>query len=111
MLPTFSGQRLRALCKDLLIFDPEATWKQKTVYNFTARELQVPIFKNGELVYELPSLESIRDYCREQVDSLWDEVKRFDNPHSYYVDLSQKLWDIKYSLLKNKSAGERHEEG
>ena len=96
--------------QDLLIFDPEATWKQKTVYNFTARELQVPIFKNGELVYELPSLESIRDYCREQVESLWDEVKRFDNPHSYYVDLSQKLWDIKYSLLKNKSAGERHEE-
>ena len=96
--------------KDLLIFDPEATWKQKTVYNFTARELQVPIFKSGELVYELPSLESIRDYCREQVDSLWDEVKRFDNPHSYYVDLSQKLWDIKYSLLKNKSAGERNEE-
>ena len=94
---------------DLLIFDPEATWKQKTVYNFTARELQVPIFKDGELVYKLPKLEEIRAYCQEQVDTLWDEVKRFDNPHSYYVDLSQKLWDIKYSLLKNKSAGEMHE--
>lgn len=90
---------------DMLIFDPEATWKQKTVYNFTARELQVPIFKNGELVYDLPSLDSIRDYCREQVDTLWDEVKRFDNPHTYYVDLSEKLWDIKYALLKNATGG------
>ena len=86
--------------KDLEIFDPEATWKTKTVYNFTAKELQVPIFKDGELVYELPSLEQIRTYCLQQVDSLWDEVKRFDNPHNYYVDLSQKLWDIKYNLLK-----------
>ena len=89
--------------KDMEIFDPEATWKTKTVYNFTAKELQVPIFKNGELVYELPTLEQIRTYCMEQVDSLWDEVKRFDNPHSYYVDLSQKLWDIKYGLLKEKN--------
>ena len=94
--------------KDLTIFDPEATWKQKTVYNFTARELQVPIFRGGKLVYRLPTLEQIRTYCREQVDTLWDEVKRFDNPHSYYVDLSQKLWDIKYALLKN-SAGGKHE--
>ena len=94
---------------DPLIFDPEATWKQKTVYNFTAKELQVPIFKNGELVYQMPTLKEIREYCRAQVDTLWDEVKRFDNPHSYYVDLSQKLWDIKYSLLKNNSNGARHE--
>ncbi len=85
--------------RDLEIFDPDATWKRKTVYNFTARELQVPIFKNGELVYDLPPLEDIRTYCREQVDTLWDEIKRFDNPQTYYVDLSQKLWDIKYSLL------------
>ena len=95
--------------KDLLIFDPEATWKQKTVYNFTAKELQVPIFKNGELVYQMPTLKEIREYCRVQVDTLWDEVKRFDNPHTYYVDLSQKLWDIKYSLLKNNSNGAHHE--
>ena len=87
--------------KDMEIFDPEATWKTKTVYNFTAKELQVPIFKNGELVYECPTLQEIRQYCLEQVDTLWDEVKRFDNPHTYYVDLSQKLWDIKYGLLKN----------
>ena len=89
--------------KDMEIFDPEATWKTKTVYNFTAKELQVPIFVGGELVYQCPSLQEVRSYCLEQVDKLWDEVKRFDNPHTYYVDLSQKLWDIKYGLLKKNS--------
>ena len=84
---------------DLEIFDPQATWKRKRVYNFTAKELLVPIFKNGELVYKLPKLDDIQKYCAEQVDTLWDEVKRFDNPHTYYVDLSQKLWDIKDRLL------------
>ena len=89
--------------QDLEIFDPEATWKRKTVYNFTAKELQVPVFEKGELVYQCPSLEEIRNYCMEQVDMLWGEVKRFDNPQNYYVDLSQKLWDIKYGLLKNNA--------
>ncbi|MDO5400154.1 MAG: nicotinate phosphoribosyltransferase [Eubacteriales bacterium] len=84
----------------MTIFDPEATWKTKEVYNFTAKELQVPIFKDGQLVYDLPKLEDIRTYCRQQVDTLWEEVRRFDNPQTYYVDLSQKLWDIKYGLLK-----------
>ena len=87
--------------QDMVIFDPDATWKTKTVYNFTAKELQVPIFRGGELVYRRPSLEEIRTYCMQQVDTLWDEVKRFDNPHTYYVDLSEKLWNIKYGLLKN----------
>ena len=87
--------------QDMEIFDPENTWKTKTVYNFTARELQVPIFEKGELVYQCPSLDEVRTYCLSEVDKLWDEVKRFDNPHKYYVDLSQKLWDIKYQLLKN----------
>ena len=87
---------------DMVIFDPEATWKTKTVYDFTAKELQVPIFKNGELVYKCPNLHEVRAYCLEQVETLWDEVKRFDNPHDYYVDLSQKLWDIKYGLLKRR---------
>ena len=85
------------------IFDPDATWKRKNVYNFEAKELQVPIFKNGQLVYTCPSLNEIRTYCLEQVDKLWDEVKRFDNPHTYYVDLSQKLWDVKYGLLKENN--------
>ena len=84
---------------DFEIFDPEAIWKRKTVYNFEAKELQVPIFRNGELVYKLPALQEIRAYCAAQVDNLWDEVKRFDNPHHYYVDLSQKLWDIKQAML------------
>ena len=86
--------------RPLVIFDPDATWKKKEVYDFTARELQVPVFRGGELVYDLPSLEEIRAYCAQQLDTLWDEVKRFDNPHNYYVDLSQKLWDVKYSLLE-----------
>ena len=58
------------------------------------------MFRKGELVYERPSLQVVQDYCRTQVDSLWDEVKRFENPHNYYVDLSQKLWDIKEALLR-----------
>ena len=86
--------------RDLEIFDPQATWKRKNIYNFTAKELLVPIFQNGELVYNMPSLPEIQKYCAAQVDTLWDEVQRFDNPHTYYVDLSQKLWDIKYALLK-----------
>ena len=84
----------------LVIFDPDATWKKKEVYDFTAKELQVPVFRSGQLVYDLPSLPEIRRYCLEQVDTLWDEVKRFDNPHKYYVDLSQKLWDVKHGLLE-----------
>ncbi len=92
--------------QDLVIFDPDATWKTKTVYNFTAKELQVPIFRHGRLVYDRPTLEQVRTYCLEQVDTLWDEVKRFDNPHTYYVDLSQKLWDIKYALLKKNNGHE-----
>ena len=89
--------------RPLTIFDPDATWKKKQVYNFTAKELQTPVFQDGRLVYELPELEKIRAYCLAQVDTLWEEVKRFDNPHRYYVDLSQKLWDIKHGLLEKNS--------
>ena len=83
-----------------VIFDPVATWKAKELTNFTVRELQVPVFLGGELVYQLPTLKEIRAYCQAQVATLWDEVKRFENPHTYYVDLSQKLWDCKQELLK-----------
>ena len=86
----------------LEIFDPIETWKRKTLTNFTAKPLLEPIFRNGELVYHLPSIEESRAYCAAQVDTLWDEVKRFENPHNYYVDLSQKLWDIKQSLLRKR---------
>ena len=87
--------------QDLEIFDPMATWKKKTVYNFTARELLVPIFLSGKRVYDSPTLPEIQAYCRQQVDTLWDEVKRFDNPHKYVVDLSRKLWDIQQELLRS----------
>lgn len=86
--------------KPHVIFDPNATWKTKELTNFTVRELQVPVFLNGELVYDLPTLPEIKAYCRQQIHTLWDEVKRFENPHTYYVDLSQKLWDVKRGLLE-----------
>ena len=88
--------------KDMTIFDPNATWKRKTIYDFQARELMVPIFLNGKCVYKKPTLQEIQTYCRQQIDTLWDEVKRFDNPHTYYVDLSEKLWQIQQDLLRGK---------
>ena len=87
--------------KPLELFDPSATWKRKVYTNIEAKELMVPIFLNGKRVYDVPELQVSRAYCQRQVDALWDEVKRFENPHNYYVDLSQKLWDIKQSLLNS----------
>ena len=86
--------------KPLEIFDPDFTWKRKTLENFTATELLVPIFRNGELVYDLPTLEEIRRRCAEELEGMWDEVRRFNNPHNYYVDLSERLWNIKQDMLK-----------
>ncbi len=85
------------------IFDPEHTWKRKTVEDYYVKELLVPVFQKGKCVYESPSVEEIRNFCKEQVDTLWDEVKRFENPHKYYVDLSLPLWEIKQSLLSKKN--------
>ena len=82
------------------LFDPEHTWKRKTLANFKARELLVPIFRNGECVYEFPSLSEIRANCQRELNSMWGEVLRFENPHNYYVDLSQKLWDLKHNMLR-----------
>ena len=81
------------------IFDPEDTWKQRTLTNFTVRELLVPIFKQGSLVYKEPDLQEIQAYCQQEMETLWDEVKRFENPHIYNVDLSKKLWNLKRKLL------------
>ena len=89
--------------EDLEIFDPNFTWKRKTITNFYVKELQQPIFVNGELVYKKPTIEEIREYHKQEIETLWDEVKRFENPHEYYVDLSQKLWDIKNNLLSQFS--------
>ena len=86
----------------LELFDPVETWKRKTVENFVAKELLVPIFKDGVCVYQSPGISDIREYCLEQVATLWEEVTRFENPHRYYVDLSNKLWNIKHDLLMNR---------
>ncbi len=85
------------------LFDPEFTWKRKKVENFYVRPLLQRIFKNGEPVYESPSAQDIKEYCEDQLDTLWDELKRFENPHKYYVDLSQSLWQIKNDLLRSVS--------
>ncbi len=76
-----------------------AVWKKKTLTNFEAKRMLVKIFDNGNCVYAQPELNEVKRYCAEQLDKLWDEVKRFDNPHRYYVDLSPKLWKIKNDLL------------
>lgn len=85
------------------IFDPEHVWKRKTIENFTAKPLQQQIFRGGECVYTSPSVQDIRAYCERQVDTIWEEVQRFENPHRYYVDLSQALWDEKHALLSKHS--------
>ena len=72
----------------------------KTIRNFVAKKLLVKIFDKGMPIYDSPDIHEIKEYCKEQVDSLWDEVKRFEKPHEYIVDLSKDLWDIKDSLLK-----------
>ncbi len=83
------------------IFDPNVTWKSKVLENYTTRKLLVPIFEHGKLVYNKPSIAEIRAYCTKEIDSLWDSVKRFENPHDYYVDLSPKLWKIKDDILRS----------
>ena len=85
------------------IFDPEHTWKRKVVSDFKAVPILTKMFENGKRIYESPDIESLRSFCKEQVGTLWDEVTRFENPHEYYVDLSQKLWDVKNELLSKYS--------
>ncbi|MBQ8141080.1 MAG: nicotinate phosphoribosyltransferase [Clostridia bacterium] len=85
--------------KPIELFDPEHTWKRKTLTDYTAEELQQKIYENGKLIYTLPSIEEIKAHCAEEIEGMWDEVKRFNNPHNYYVDLSQKLWDIKHDMI------------
>ncbi len=86
--------------KSYSLFDPDFTWKRKTVDNFVAREMLVKIFEDGKCVYDCPNLEDVRTYCNEQVSALWEEVTRFENPHKYYVDFSGKLWGIKQALIE-----------
>ena len=83
------------------IFDPNAVWKRTKIRNYYVRNLRVQLFDKGKCVYESPTIEEIRDYCKEQVDTLWAETLRFENPQTYYVDLSQKLWDMKNELVSD----------
>lgn len=85
------------------IFHPEHTWKRKVVTNFVAKKLQTRIFDHGKQVYSSASVKEISKYRAEQVESLWDEVKRFENPHTYYVDLSEDLWTLRHDLLNRLS--------
>ena len=82
------------------IFDPNAVWKRKKITNFYAKNLRQQIFKEGKCIYESPSVDEIKDYCKKQVDALWDEMKRFENPQTYYVDLSYKLWKLKTDMIE-----------
>ncbi|MBP3447578.1 MAG: nicotinate phosphoribosyltransferase [Clostridia bacterium] len=86
------------------LFDPQYTWKRQKVTNFTARKLLVPIFENGKQVYTSPTLKELKEYCKEEVNTLWDEVTRFENPHTYYVDLSQELWNIRDKMLQEHNS-------
>ena len=87
----------------ITLFDPIETWKECTYVHCTARCLSTQIYRDGRRVYQSPSLDDIKKFCKAQVNTLWDEVKRFENPHRYYVDLSQKLWDTRSALLKQLS--------
>ena len=81
------------------IFDPNHIWKKKHITNFYVKELQEQIFKGGECVYETPDIKEIKDYCTRQQALMWDEMKRFENPQTYYVDLSDKLWTLKHRMI------------
>ena len=84
------------------IFDPNNPWRKKTLNNYVVKNLQEQIFKDGELVYKNPNLNEIAKHCKEELNTLWDEVRRLNNPHKYYVDLSEKLWKLKNNMLKNR---------
>lgn len=81
------------------IFDPNDTWKKKTLTNYTVRDLQEKIFENGELIYKNKTVKEIAEYSKKDLDTIWDEVKRLNNPQKYYVDLSKKLYDLKTKML------------
>ena len=87
--------------KPYMLFHPIHTWKKKVVTNYTAKPLLVQLFKQGEKVYDSPDIEQIRDYCSEQMDTLWQQITRFENPQTYHVDLSLDLWNVKTRLLED----------
>ena len=86
--------------KPYTLFDPIHTWKQKIVTDYEAKPLLVQLFRQGKKVYASPDIEAIRGYCQSQLDTLWEQTKRFEYPQTYYVDLSKKLWQVKHDLLE-----------
>ena len=84
------------------IFDQYNTWKRKKLHNYYVKELQEKIFENGKLVYKQPTIKEIVKYTKEQLGTIWEEIKRLENPQRYYVDLSKKLYDLKTKLLNQK---------
>ncbi|MEG1972333.1 MAG: nicotinate phosphoribosyltransferase, partial [Oscillospiraceae bacterium] len=87
----------------LTIFDPDAVWKHKTLKDYKAVCLLEQICKNGEITYESPNLKEIQAFCKQEMSLMWDELLRFENPHKYYVDLSDRLWNMKHCLLEQNS--------
>ena len=85
----------------LLLFDPIETWKKTLLApgTYTLRELLVPVFQDGLCVYRSPKVMDIREYCRKEQETLWEETKRLVNPHEVHVDLSHALWHMKAQLL------------
>ena len=92
--------------EDLLLFDPAETWKKTLLKGgtYTLRPIMKQIFSKGECVYTSPSVMEIREYCRQELDTLWEETKRLVNPHQVYVDLSRRLYDMKIELLDQYSS-------
>ena len=88
--------------RPLEIFDPHYTWKRKTFTDFTLRELLVPVFRDGKCVYGFPPIDEVKKYCASEIDTMWEEVLRFENPHNYYVDLSDELWELKNRMIEEK---------
>jgi nicotinate phosphoribosyltransferase len=89
--------------KPYILFDPVHTWKKTILTDYYVKELQVKIFDKGECIYSSPSIKKIKEYCEEQLQTLWEESLRLKNPHNYYVDLSEKLWTLKYDLINKYS--------
>lgn len=86
--------------KPYTLFDPIHTWKKRTVTHYTIRSLQAQLFRAGQCIYDSPDIHTIQRYCASQVETLWEQIKRFENPQTYFVDLSQRLWNCKQELLE-----------
>ena len=87
--------------QDLILFDPDATWKKTKLAGgtYNMKELLIPVFQSGQCVYETPDVMEIQNYCKEQLNTLWEETRRLVNPQAVYVDLSDRLYEMKTALL------------